>query len=553
MGGAGTAARSEIERIARESLGIDALHPQQLEAIELVVAGGDVLAIWATGSGKTAIYQVAAAMRPGVTVVVSPLIALQEDQRLRIEEAPRLDGAVVLNSAGGERVRQESWQRLRDGDAQHVLLAPEQLAKPEVVEGLAELEVALLVVDEAHCIAAWGHDFRPDYLLLGSVAERLGRPPIVALTATASAPVRDEIVERLGIPEASVLVGDLDRPGIALSVVRHVDDDAKRAAVVDQVAALPTPGLLYASTRAGTQRYAEALAERGLRSLVYHGGMAAKAREEVHRRFHEGDVDVVVATSAFGMGIDKPDVRFVVHADVPESIDAYFQEVGRAGRDGADATATLHYRPEDLSLRRYFATKAPSRRELASIVSAVGRRPRSRRRLADETGVSPRRLTALLSLLVDTASVRMDRDGVRARTGVDAREAVSAALDRARDRERIDESRIEMLRAYAETRRCRRRTLLEYFGQELPEPCGECDRCRAGDDDADAARAAAGEAETSAGSSGRFDLEQQVTHRSWGDGTVMSIEDDRMTVFFEHQGYKVLSLEAVEEQDLLTG
>lgn len=538
---------TEIDRMARESLGIEALHPQQREAIGRVVAGDDVLAIWATGSGKSAIYQVASAVRPGVTIVVSPLIALQEDQRARLEDAPHLDGAVVLNSTGGARATKAAWERLRSGDARHVLLAPEQLAKEEVVEGLAELEVGMLVVDEAHCIAAWGHDFRPDYLLLGSIAERLGRPPIVALTATASAPVRDEIVERLGMPDAAVLVGDLDRPGIALSVVRHVDDDAKRAAVVDEVASLPAPGLLYVSTRAATQRYADALAERGLRSLAYHGGMAGKARDDVHHRFLDGEVDVVVATSAFGMGIDKPDVRFVVHADVPESIDAYFQEVGRAGRDGAEATATLHYRPEDLSLRRYFATKAPSRRELASIVSALGRRPRSRSALAEDTGISTRRLTALLALLVDTASVRLDRDGARARPGVDAREAVAAALERAHDRERIDASRIEMLRSYAETRRCRRRALLEYFGQELESPCGTCDRC-----EADAAAADAGDGDDEqAASPGPYDVEQRVSHRRWGDGTVMSVEDDRMTVFFEHEGYKVLSLEAVEEQGLL--
>lgn len=538
---------ADIDRVAAEQLGISELRPGQREAIAAAVEGHDVLAVWATGSGKSAVYQTAAAMRQGLTIVVSPLIALQEDQRAHLAEAPGSLEAVVLNSSLGARATDDVWRRVDAGDVDCLLLAPEQLASDDVVRRLARRSIALLVVDEAHCISAWGHDFRPDYLLLGDVAVRLGRPPIVALTATASAPVRDEIVSRLGMQEPVISIGDLDRTNIAIDVERHVDDAGKRAAVVEAVGALAGPGLLYVATRRDAERYAEELVGAGVRAIAYHGAMAGKRRRDVSQRFHEGDVDVVVATSAFGMGIDKGDVRFVVHADVPESLDAYFQEIGRAGRDGEPARATLHYRPEDLALRRYFGSRAPGRRELMRIMRAIGTETVRRSTLATTTGISTRRLSSLLVLLVDTASVRMDRRGVAARVGVTAAEAARSALERARDRERIDASRLDMLRGFAESRRCRRRLLLEYFGQQLDD-CGSCDRCvesadpaASGPDSPDAAR---GPSEYAVGDA--------VVHGDWGDGIVMAIEDDRVTVFFEHRGYRVLSLAVVVERSLLT-
>lgn len=535
---------AEIERIARESFGIAQLRPVQIEAIEAAVAGRDVLAVWATGSGKSAVYQIAANLRPGLTVVVSPLIALQEDQLARLEESPDAPAGVVLNSSRGVRSTREAWRRMREGEAEYVLLAPEQLAKSEVVSDLAALEVSMLVVDEAHCIASWGHDFRPDYLLLGMVAERLGRPPIVALTATASTPVREEIVTRLGLTDAAMLIGDVDRPNIALHVERHGDDREKRTAVIEQVASLARPGLLYTATRRDAQWYAAELAGRGLRSVAYHAGLPDKERSRVQEAFHEDEVDVVVATSAFGMGIDKANVRFVVHADVPDSIDAYYQELGRAGRDGRPAEATLHYRPEDLSLRRYFATKQPSGGEMTRLVDALADGTRKRTELAAATGVSPRRLTALLALLIDTASVRLDRGSAVLRGGVDRKKAVADALERAEERERIDRSRIDMLRGYSETRRCRRQALLGYFGQELADPCGACDTCEGG---------SAYETVDAPSSEARaYAVDDRVDHREWGEGTVMEVEDDRITVFFESQGYKVLSLELVAENGVLT-
>ena len=533
----------EIDRTARNRFGIGRLRPAQRDAIAESLDARDVLVVWATGSGKSAVYQIAAALRQGITVVVSPLIALQHDQLARLENAPGAPSAVALNSALGARARKEAWRRLEAGEVEYVLLAPEQLARDDVIADLAQLDVSLLVVDEAHCIASWGHDFRPDYLLIGAMAERLGRPPLLALTATASNPVRDEIVERLGMREPAILLGDVDRPNITLAVRRHTDDDEKRDAVIGEVAGLPHPGLLYTATRRASEQYAEALRTRGLRAVAYHAGMRAGDRSRVHEQFLDDELDVVVATSAFGMGIDKPDVRFVVHADTPDSIDAYSQEFGRAGRNGESAHATLHYRPEDLSLRRFFASRNPDAAEVRRVVRALGTGSRPPSDVAAATGLSPRRVTALLTLLTDTASVRVTRNGAALRRGVDAENAVAAALARSDERERIDRSRIDMLRGYAETRRCRRQVLLGYFGQQLDEPCGNCDTCADG-----SAYAPEGRRNTDA----PFSIDERVQHREWGEGTVLSVEDDRITVFFESQGYKVLSLELVAEHRLLT-
>ncbi|MDN3311367.1 RecQ family ATP-dependent DNA helicase [Microbacterium oryzae] len=535
---------AEIEETARERFGLEQLRPEQIEAIDAASQGRDVLAVWATGFGKSAVYQVTGALLPGITVVISPLIALQEDQLIGLDDAPAAPHAVALNSARGARARREAWRQLEEGEAEYVLLAPEQLAKEDVIGALAKHEISLLVIDEAHCITSWGHDFRPDYLLIGSLAERLGRPPVVALTATASTPVREEIMQRLGMRDPLVLVGDMDRVNIALDVRRHVDDAGKRQAVVEEVVGLTSPGLVYTSTRRDTERYAEELAERGLRAAAYHAGLRVGERNRVHEEFRDGDLDVVVATSAFGMGIDKEDVRFVVHADAPESIDAYYQELGRAGRDGGAARATLHYRPEDLGIRRFFASRGTDADDIRSVLGALRDGHHARQAVADAAGMPLRRTVALLALLSDTGSVRLNRRGASIRAHVDDAEAVAAASAHVEDRQRVEQSRIEMLRGYAETRRCRRQVLLGYFGQELADPCGNCDTCLEG-------HAAETQDAEAPGQESAYRVDDRVRHREWGEGTVMDVEDDRMTVFFESAGYRVLALELVEDEGLV--
>lgn len=433
------------------------------------------------------------------------------------------------------------------------------------MERLAALDIALFVADEAHCVSSWGHDFRPDYLSLGSVRERLGDPPVAALTATASPPVREEIAERLRMMDPLVLVHGFDRPNISLAVVRHQEGKAKRRAVVEQVteragagpaAGGKPPGLLYAATRKDTEKYAAKLAGNGLRAEAYHAGRKAADRERIHQQFMDGRLDVVVATTAFGMGIDKPDVRFVIHADIPESLDAYYQEIGRSGRDGRPAAAILHYRAEDLGLRKFFGTRSPDVESLLAILkilrSADGPVPKPS--LAELTGFPARRITALLNQLQDTGALKTGKRGVRLTSKAKLPALVRRTVELAEARQRMDQSRITMMRAYAETDGCRRQFLLGYFGEDLPQPCGNCDWCA--DSASQDSSGASAEKDDDDGPGAvapaePFPLQSAVVHNDWGPGLVMRHEDDVITVLFEQEGYKTLSRTAVLENGLL--
>ena len=551
-----TTPTERITRAAADLFGWDDLHPAQLEAIESVVAGRDTLAVMPTGFGKSAIYQVAGAVLDGPTVVVSPLIALQADQVAGLIGRPDAPPAADINSGHTDAENEASWDRLAAGEVTYLFLAPEQLARDETVDRLRDADVALVVVDEAHCVSSWGHDFRPDYLHLGEIVERLGRPPVLALTATGSVPVRDEIVERLRLDDPLVLSRGFDRANLALEVVRHEDDDEKVRAVVDQIADSAIPAIVYVATHRETESYTEAISERcPARTVVgYHGGQRAAERGQLHERFHAGEVDVVVATSAFGMGIDKPDVRVVVHADVPESLDAYYQEIGRAGRDGEPAIATLHYRPEDLSLRSFFASGLPGRADLRDVFTALSAagRPVTRAEVAGQLSLGSRTVSRLIDLLLEAGALTESADGFEPVAGLEAADAAASAREVAQTRERVSSSRIEMMRTYAETTGCRRRFLLGYFGEDSPERCGNCDLCSAASDRVEEARSGGDEAHPADTAPPAFATDARVVHATWGEGTVMSTDDDRMTVFFEREGYKVLAVADVLDRGLLT-
>ena len=535
-----------IAETARRVFGWPSLREGQIDAVQAPVSGQDVLAVMPTGYGKSAVYQLAGTLLGGVTVVVSPLIALQDDQVRSLREVHRRT-AVAINSSLSEKETEHAWSTVEAGEQCFVFLSPEQLAKPSVVSRLAARGVTLFTVDEAHCVSSWGHDFRPDYLGLGEVIEQLGHPPVIALTATGSGPVRTDIVERLGLREALVLARGFDRPNIRLEVVRHESDDDKRRAVVRQVMDATGPGLVYVATRADAERYADALQAEGIVVDAYHAGLPDAQREDVHSRFTDGTLDIVVATSAFGMGIDKSDVRFVVHEAVTDSIDSYYQEVGRAGRDGEESLATLHYRSEDLGLRTFFASGVPSKESIARVYAAVKKTPSiSLTDLADALELSPRTCRGLVNLLEEAELLTSTASGLTAVGRRSPSTAARIAVERAEAQHRVEKSRVQMVRGYAETLECRRIFLLGYFGEDLPEPCGNCDTCTSGLAYEEFAR------ENSNDASAVFVVDSRVTHKKWGIGVVMRVEDDRITVFFDDEGYKVLSVEAVQQNRLLT-
>ena len=325
-----------IEELARERLGFERLRPGQLRAVEALAGGRDVLAVLPTGGGKSAIYELAGLLRKGPTVVVSPLIALQDDQLAHLHEVGL--PAIVLNSQQSAGARAAALLASCDTGT-FVFLSPEQLANGETRQALQRAGPGLFVVDEAHLISQWGHDFRPDYMLLGAQAEAIGAPIRLALTATAAPPVRQEIVRRLGLRDPEVVVGDFDRPHIHLSV-RHVRTLAdKQHELVRAAGELAGAGIVYAATHADAQAAHDALAAAGEQVVLYHAGLSGRERREAMTAFLDGSARIIAATVAFGMGIDKPDVRWVLHADPPPSLDAYYQEFGRAGRDGEPSHA----------------------------------------------------------------------------------------------------------------------------------------------------------------------------------------------------------------------
>jgi ATP-dependent DNA helicase RecQ len=378
-------------------------------------------------------------------------------------------------------------------------------------------------------VSAWGHDFRPDYLRLGELLDDIGRPLVVAVTATAAEPVRDDIVRRLRLRDPDVIVTGFERPNIALSVVRFADADLQREALLERAQSTDGCGIVYCRTRRATDEIAEALAARGVEAAAFHAGKPARRRLELHDAFHEGDLRVMVATSAFGMGIDKPDVRFVLHAQVPESPDTYYQEVGRAGRDGDPAEGVLFYRPEDLSLGRFFSGGVPEPKHVEAVLGLAAREPDAdRKRVAETTGLGPRRVGRILNLLEEVLPE-------------DPASVVEAVVAQAESHRSLERSRVEMMRAYAETQRCRSDFLLGYFGEDVDHLCGHCDNCTDG---------IAEQAATSPGRTDEFG-DGRVRHEEFGDGTVMDVEQDRVTVLFDDVGYRTLDLAVVRERDLL--
>jgi ATP-dependent DNA helicase RecQ len=338
------AARSTL----KTTFGYDDFRSGQREVIEAVLSGRDVLAVMPTGSGKSMCYQLPALVEGGLTVVVSPLIALMRDQVKQMQAAGV--GAVTLNSLNSDEDNASAWRSLRAGDTHLIYVSPERLAVEGLAGRLAELGVARLAIDEAHCVSQWGHDFRPEYRELRRLRKALGMPPVLALTATADENTRADISAQLFDGEPVIFVHGFDRPNIALRF--EAKDQPRRQIEAFLASRKGQSGIIYCSSRKRTEALAEWLSGKGWRAVSYHAGMEQESRNRNQDIFQQEDGVIVCATVAFGMGVNKPDVRFVIHADMPGSIESYYQEIGRAGRDGLPAATLTLYGMEDMALRR---------------------------------------------------------------------------------------------------------------------------------------------------------------------------------------------------------
>ncbi len=470
----------EIAAVAKKLLGFPSLRPGQREAIQSLMEGRDTLLVQPTGSGKSAVYQLAGALLEGATVIVSPLIALQKDQADAIQ-ASQLDATAVVNSTLSASERDETLAQIEAGNVEYIFLAPEQLRKPETIERLKNANVSLIAIDEAHCISQWGHDFRPDYLGLSHVIEALGHPPVLAMTATASKEVRTEIVTRLGLQDPRIFVHGFDRPNISLRVDLFSTKDEKYQSLLRRVEFADKPGIVYVSTHKNAETIAADLQQLGVEAVCYHGGMKSKDREEIQNKFMNGDVPVIVATNAFGMGVDKPDIRFVYHADVSDSLDAYYQEIGRAGRDGEPAEAVLFYRPQDISSQSFkTGTAHVDSSALEAVYNALVKHKgaMTREELCVASKFNARKLVGLLHKLEETGAVaHLENGDLKATTNQPLSEVIEEAEHHQQFHKDLRKRRLQQMQQFAECRRCRRECLLQYFGDDYKGPCGNCDRC----------------------------------------------------------------------------
>ena len=459
-----------------ERFGYPDFRPGQAEVLESL-ADGDVLGVMPTGGGKSLCF-VLPALEVGRALVVSPLIALMQDQVEALQAAGV--AADFINSTLSAREQNRRYVDFTEGRTALLYIAPERLANRRFVAGLQRHGVRLLVVDEAHCISEWGHDFRPDYLALGVARAQLGEPRTLALTATADATVRRDILARLGITGANEVVTSFDRPNLRFAA-QQMDAPGDRLDWLVRYAKAREgqSGIVYARTRRNVEETAAALRAAGIRAEQYHAGMASGVRAATQRRFTTGETPIIVATNAFGLGIDKPDVRFVVHLGMPGRLEAYYQEAGRAGRDGEPAECTLLYARRDVGLQRRFISQAHPEDEqvrrawhrLVELQRFAGDRPMQPGDAADAGGGEgwPVTLAALrASGLVEPGALRL--------TSLDPRAPIDTrAIE---ERRRYAESRLAQMVEYAETTGCRRALVLRYFGEEPGEAdCGGCDNC----------------------------------------------------------------------------
>ena len=509
----------------REYFGFPMFRPGQEEALDLVLAGRDALVVMPTGSGKSLIYQLAALLLPGTALVISPLVALMKDQidgLLRRHVA-----ATFINSSLDTAEQSRRLRALADGKYKIVLIAPERLRNLGFRQAIQHVPLSMLVVDEAHCLSQWGHDFRPDYLHLAEARRELKPPVTLALTATATPRVQDDIIHLLGLPEAAKLVTGFNRPNLTFEVFSARDTPSKLSLIRDFLAQLEGAGIIYTGTRKDAEEVATFIRDTCDRDVRhYHAGLDAATRTAVQDAFMAGDLPLVVATNAFGMGIDRPDVRLVLHYTLPSTLEAYYQEAGRAGRDGLPARAVMLYSGKDTALHEFFIENdSPAAADLRAVHTFFARQPGTAgftlEELENATQLSQIKARVALQQLQAAGALRRAPDDAFGRLRAEALPLPDGALQtigRQAD-ERREHKRDQLARMvdYAETSACRRRTLLDHFGDSGPAEAPLCcDNCLAAAETVEEVEARP--AETQSERAALIVLDS-LAHLEWGIGS----------------------------------
>lgn len=476
----------DVSLLLRDRFGFQEFRPAQKQVIDRVMAGENALAVMPTGSGKSLCYQLPALALPGVTLVVSPLIALMKDQ---VDQLNRLGlPATVINSTVPRDQQRSRLEQAITGKIKLLYIAPERFQNDEFRAGLARSQVSLLAIDEAHCISLWGHDFRPDYLRLRKVIDVLKSPPVLALTATATPAVRRDIVTQLGIGDAAQIVSGFDRPNLYLAV-REVATNLEKIRAIIELARWAPLGIVYAGTRKNVEEIYASLRRAGIEAAAYHAGLAVPERKAIQEKFMKASECVIVATNAFGMGIDRSQVRFVVHADIPDSVEAYYQEIGRAGRDGEPARCLLLFNYADKWIPEFFIDSSHPPADILKYV--FGKLCRSGS--TEIVGESWRKLSETKDHRFHASIALLSRFGYLEKVqtedgrGVRILKANDPGLhginfDELEARRQFEYKKLGVMLDYASRFRkhCYRSFILSYFGEwNRKRDCGNCSRCNA--------------------------------------------------------------------------